>query len=284
MWSRWISRGQHQVLGPVDHEVDEGVRAGGAVEDVEHLPRVDGEGHGLDALSVEHARDAAVGSELAGDALAGLVALLCLQFRFHGEQILEVRGTAGDCTESAPGRPTPGGQHDRDTFGRLVRLERVRCTEGTQLTAEPHQRRAARGASRSSTPGTRPAATRLAYLLDGRPATGRGPRPGGVRALRGPFPVPAGDRCVRCLPAAHHREPAHVGDAPPPPRARLAPARGGREASRVSTMRDVGVREDLWQALASLPPRQRAALVLRYYEDLTEQRDGRRSWGVPWPP
>ncbi len=37
-------------------------------------------------------------------------------------------------------------------------------------------------------------------------------------------------------------------------------------------MRDVGVREDLWQALASLPPRQRAAVVLRYYEDLPEQR------------
>ena len=94
---------QHQVLGAVDHEVDEGVGTGGAVEDVEHLPRVDGEGHGLDALAVEHARDAAVGSEPPGDALAGLVALLCLQFRFHGEQILEVRGSAGDCTETAPG-------------------------------------------------------------------------------------------------------------------------------------------------------------------------------------
>ncbi|WP_267896779.1 RNA polymerase sigma factor [Jiangella anatolica] len=28
--------------------------------------------------------------------------------------------------------------------------------------------------------------------------------------------------------------------------------------------------EPLWQALATLPPRQRAVLVLRYYEDLTE--------------
>lgn len=34
---------------------------------------------------------------------------------------------------------------------------------------------------------------------------------------------------------------------------------------------DVPAREDLWRALRTLPPRQRAALVLRYYEDLTER-------------
>ncbi|MDR7254468.1 RNA polymerase sigma-70 factor (sigma-E family) [Nocardioides sp. BE266] len=33
---------------------------------------------------------------------------------------------------------------------------------------------------------------------------------------------------------------------------------------------DVATRDLLWQALQSLPPRQRAAIVLRYYEDLTE--------------
>ncbi len=32
----------------------------------------------------------------------------------------------------------------------------------------------------------------------------------------------------------------------------------------------VGVRHTLWAALATLPPRQRAVLVLRYYEDLSE--------------
>jgi RNA polymerase sigma-70 factor (sigma-E family) len=32
----------------------------------------------------------------------------------------------------------------------------------------------------------------------------------------------------------------------------------------------VAVRDSVWQALLTLPPRQRAALVLRYYEDLTE--------------
>lgn len=34
---------------------------------------------------------------------------------------------------------------------------------------------------------------------------------------------------------------------------------------------DIDVRTDLWAALGTLPPRQRAALVLRYYEDLSEQ-------------
>jgi RNA polymerase sigma-70 factor (sigma-E family) len=34
---------------------------------------------------------------------------------------------------------------------------------------------------------------------------------------------------------------------------------------------DVGSREELWQALRALPPRQRAAVVLRYYEDLSER-------------
>jgi len=34
----------------------------------------------------------------------------------------------------------------------------------------------------------------------------------------------------------------------------------------------VGWRDELWQALTSLPPRQRAAIVLRYYEDLSESQ------------
>ncbi|MBI2238035.1 MAG: SigE family RNA polymerase sigma factor, partial [Actinobacteria bacterium] len=36
-------------------------------------------------------------------------------------------------------------------------------------------------------------------------------------------------------------------------------------------MPDIGVREELWQALQRLPARQRAAIALRYYEDLSEQ-------------
>jgi RNA polymerase sigma factor (sigma-70 family) len=44
-----------------------------------------------------------------------------------------------------------------------------------------------------------------------------------------------------------------------------------RVADASTSLPDVGSREDLWRALAQLPPRQRAALVLRYYEDLSEQ-------------
>jgi RNA polymerase sigma-70 factor (sigma-E family) len=35
---------------------------------------------------------------------------------------------------------------------------------------------------------------------------------------------------------------------------------------------DPSGRDDLWRAVSSLPPRQRAVLVLRYYEDLSEQQ------------
>ena len=46
---------------------------------------------------------------------------------------------------------------------------------------------------------------------------------------------------------------------------------GRRAAEATAAMPDVGGREDLWRALATLPARQRAALVLRYYEDLSER-------------
>jgi RNA polymerase sigma-70 factor (sigma-E family) len=45
---------------------------------------------------------------------------------------------------------------------------------------------------------------------------------------------------------------------------------GGPIAHASSAMPDVAGREDLWRALGTLPSRQRAALVLRYYVDLTE--------------
>jgi len=47
--------------------------------------------------------------------------------------------------------------------------------------------------------------------------------------------------------------------------------RGVVEAGRTTSLPDVGMREDLWRALRELPARQRAALVLRYYEDLSER-------------
>ena len=42
------------------------------------------------------------------------------------------------------------------------------------------------------------------------------------------------------------------------------------EASHEGHVDDLVRREWVWSALQSLPPRQRAAVVLRYYEDLTE--------------
>ena len=39
-------------------------------------------------------------------------------------------------------------------------------------------------------------------------------------------------------------------------------------------MPDVGAREELWHALRALPARQRAAIVLRFYEDLSERETG----------
>ncbi len=46
---------------------------------------------------------------------------------------------------------------------------------------------------------------------------------------------------------------------------------GVGEAGRAASMPDVDTRVDLWQALRELPSRQPAALVLRYYEDLSER-------------
>jgi RNA polymerase sigma-70 factor (sigma-E family) len=51
-------------------------------------------------------------------------------------------------------------------------------------------------------------------------------------------------------------------------RAHIDRLRSGGE--HAVTMPDVPERLDVWQALQSLPPRQRAALALRYYEDLSE--------------
>jgi RNA polymerase sigma-70 factor (sigma-E family) len=45
----------------------------------------------------------------------------------------------------------------------------------------------------------------------------------------------------------------------------------GRLPRTGSPFPDVGARADLWTTLTTLPPRQRAALVLRYYEDLSER-------------
>jgi RNA polymerase sigma-70 factor (sigma-E family) len=47
--------------------------------------------------------------------------------------------------------------------------------------------------------------------------------------------------------------------------------RSSDEATPGSVSEEVAGRQDLWRALQGLPPRQRAAVVLRYYEDLSER-------------
>ncbi len=47
--------------------------------------------------------------------------------------------------------------------------------------------------------------------------------------------------------------------------------REGRDPVPDVGMPDVGAREELWRAILGLPPRQRAAVVLRFYEDLSER-------------
>lgn len=53
-------------------------------------------------------------------------------------------------------------------------------------------------------------------------------------------------------------------------RAYLERERGGARPEPAA-MPDLGVREELWIALLALPARQRVAVVLRYYEDLSER-------------
>jgi RNA polymerase sigma factor (sigma-70 family) len=50
---------------------------------------------------------------------------------------------------------------------------------------------------------------------------------------------------------------------------RHPPAGPGADSAPVA---DLGDRDALWRALAGLPQRQRAALVLRFYEDLSERQ------------
>lgn len=44
------------------------------------------------------------------------------------------------------------------------------------------------------------------------------------------------------------------------------------EVRREAVEHDPAEREDMWRRLIILPPRQRAAIVLRFYEDMTEQQ------------
>ena len=54
-------------------------------------------------------------------------------------------------------------------------------------------------------------------------------------------------------------------------RAYLSKEAGRGAGALTSGLPDIAGREDMWRRLRTLPPRQRAVLVLRYYEDLSER-------------
>jgi RNA polymerase sigma-70 factor (sigma-E family) len=47
---------------------------------------------------------------------------------------------------------------------------------------------------------------------------------------------------------------------------------GPRLVAQATPLPDLGARDELWEALGKLPYRQRAAIVLRFYEDLSEEQ------------
>jgi RNA polymerase sigma-70 factor (sigma-E family) len=112
-----------------------------------------------------------------------------------------------------------------------------------------------------------PAAVRLAYLLTGDRALAEDLVQeafvrlfGRFRDLRNPDAFGAYLRTtVVNLARSHFR------------RAKVERAYVDREArSSQASSPDAGGRQEMWEALQRLRPRQRAAIVLRYYEDLTE--------------
>jgi RNA polymerase sigma-70 factor (sigma-E family) len=112
-----------------------------------------------------------------------------------------------------------------------------------------------------------PDAVRLAYLLTGDGVLAQDLAQdafvrlaGRFRDLRDPGAFPSYLRAtVVNLARSHFR------------RRRVERAYLAREATAdAAAEREVGHRVEMWEALQSLPVRQRAAIVLRYYEDLTE--------------
>lgn len=112
-----------------------------------------------------------------------------------------------------------------------------------------------------------PAAVRLAYLLTGDHALAQDLTQeafvrlyGRFRDLRDPDAFPAYLRATVVNLARSHFRRRRVE------RAHLRRERTAPDPPEV----EVGRRHEMWEALQALPHRQRAAIVLRYYEDLTE--------------
>jgi RNA polymerase sigma-70 factor (sigma-E family) len=112
-----------------------------------------------------------------------------------------------------------------------------------------------------------PAAVRLAYLLTGDHALAQDLTQeafvrlyGRFRDLRDPDAFPAYLRATVVNLVRSHFRRRRVE------RAYLRRERAAPDPPEV----EVGRRHEMWEALQALPVRQRAAIVLRYYEDLTE--------------
>ena len=109
---------------------------------------------------------------------------------------------------------------------------------------------------------------------DRQPGRRRGPAADGAGQdvpVVGPHPRPRGGRRLR--PAGHGQHADLLVAAPQGRRdadRRAARARHGRDGTA-----DLDLHDALWTALAALPTRQRAMVVLRYYEDLSEAETAR---------
>ena len=86
--------GHGQVWLAVHDQVEQHVGTAGGMQHVEHLARVDGQGHGLLIVPVEHRGHAARRTELAGHTFPVVVATFGFQLGFHDRVLEESRGSA----------------------------------------------------------------------------------------------------------------------------------------------------------------------------------------------
>jgi hypothetical protein len=85
-----VSR-EREVLGPVDDKVDEDIRAGSRVEEMEKLARVDGERERVHPVAIQDRGHSAGGAQLPRGALAGSLSCLGDEPLFHRRPMVPTR-------------------------------------------------------------------------------------------------------------------------------------------------------------------------------------------------